>query len=37
MVEVPALLRRPIVIIDGQVVIGSNRKRLAAALAGESS
>ncbi|GBD16378.1 Arsenate reductase [bacterium HR26] len=37
MVQEPTLLRRPIVIIDGQVVIGSDRKRLAAALAGESS
>lgn len=36
MVEEPTLLRRPLVIIDGEVVIGSDRKRLAAALARES-
>ena len=36
MVEEPTLLRRPLVLIDGEVVIGSDRKRLAAALAGES-
>lgn len=37
MVEEPTLLRRPIVIIDGQVVIGSDRKRLAEAFARVSS
>jgi len=33
MVQEPGLLRRPIVVIDTVVVIGSDRKRLAAALA----
>uniref|UniRef100_A0A7C3AQ96 Arsenate reductase n=2 Tax=Thermorudis TaxID=1649508 RepID=A0A7C3AQ96_9BACT len=36
MVQEPTLLRRPIVLIDNQVVIGSDRKRLAAALHGAS-
>lgn len=37
MVEEPTLLRRPIVVIDDRAVVGSDRERLAAALAGESS
>jgi Spx/MgsR family transcriptional regulator len=35
MVREPGLLRRPVVVIDRVVVVGSDRKRLAAALAGE--